>query len=211
MIWYTKSKHERIRVANNIIIWEEHVRGTSRKIKHIEPVLGYCWPSVVDDVPTLNQHGDNAVCLPGFVPYIMSNVTADATNTRRWTNAGLMLAQQCTTLGRHQTNIGSTSCACWGEGGGGECHRNTPHLTSSQTLWLTSFACNFVLSFRIVTTSLLQTLRALSYLNSHPLEVVCRLLDPQLQVGENYKSVETTTILNADVDTHTLLPNDSAI
>ena len=51
----------------------------------------------------------------------------------------------------------------------------------------------------------------LIYLNFHPLEVVSRYRDPQLQVGENYShlfNMDTNICKSWCLDTH-LIPNNS--
>ena len=43
----------------------ERVEYITPQTRNAEPMLFYCWPRVVDDGPTLNQHWLNASCLQG--------------------------------------------------------------------------------------------------------------------------------------------------
>ena len=36
------------------------------KTRHVDPMLDYCWPSVVDGGPTLVEHWVNKLCFMGI-------------------------------------------------------------------------------------------------------------------------------------------------
>ena len=56
---------------------------TCRKTRDIEPVLGYCWASVEDGGPTLNQHWLSVSCLLGcHLEYTNSDNTELSKNKR---------------------------------------------------------------------------------------------------------------------------------
>ena len=48
---------------NKMSFQDEHTRVDAQQTRHVAPVLGQCWASVVDGGAALAQHQGNMMCL----------------------------------------------------------------------------------------------------------------------------------------------------
>ena len=84
----------------------------SQQTRDVLPMLVYCWASVVDDGPTLNQHWLNVSCLLGIARIPPKNVKSFPQQTR---DVETMLFKCCVSVvdcGHTLNNIGLMNCFC---------------------------------------------------------------------------------------------------
>ena len=65
----------------------------SQKTRHVDPMLGYCWPSVEGGGPSLAQQWVNVSCLLGTKHDHLNVVLKLDLHQRRWTNIKTSLIQ----------------------------------------------------------------------------------------------------------------------